>query len=308
MAATHMTGPYARDLHGYGESTPNPRWPGNARLAVSFVLNYEEGAERSIDNGDGQSEPFITETPGAPAVIRGRDVNTESAYDYGARAGVWRILRIFDRAQMPLTVFAVGQALQQNPAVGRAFARHGHEVASHHWRWIDYRNVDIETEREHVLRSIDVITQLTGHQPVGWYSGRGSLASRQLAVEAGCFIYDSDVYDDDLPHWVHVDKKPLLLIPYSLDTNDFRFALAPGYSSGADFETYLRAAFDTLYAEGSTAPKMMSVGLHCRVSGRPGRAAALQRFVDYVGQFDDVWVCRRDDIATHWRQSHPFEA
>jgi putative urate catabolism protein len=304
MAAPNDT-PYPRDLIGYGEHPPDPRWPNGARLAVSFVLNYEEGAENTILNGDPHSETFIHEVP-SPTPLQGlRNVNTESSYDYGARAGVWRVLRLFEGAGFPLTVFAVGQALEGNPDVGRAFARHGHEVASHHWRWIDYLHVDEDVEREHIRRSIDVIEELTGHRPVGWYGGRTSLQSRRLAVEAGCFLYDSDVYDDDLPHWTRVDGKNLLLIPYSFDTNDFKFSISPGFSSGEDFGTYLRNSFDFLYEEGARSPKMMSIGLHCRMVGRPGRAAALRRFLEYLRGFDDVWVCRRADIAEHWYTNFP---
>lgn len=296
---------YPRDPVGYGEHPPHPRWPGGARLAVSFVLNYEEGAENTILNGDPHSETFIHEIPGAPRLVDERNVNTESSYDYGARAGVWRILRMFDKAALPLTVFAVGKALADNPAVGRAFARDGHEVASHHWRWIDYLHVDEAVEREHIQRSIDTITELTGAPPVGWYAGRSSMRSRRLAVEAGCFRYESDVYDDDLPHWTTVGGSRFLLIPYAFDTNDFKFSIAPGFSSGSDFETYLRRTFDFLYEEGEDCPKMMSIGLHCRMAGRPGRASALQSFLAYVQNFDDVWVCRRADIAEHWYTEFP---
>lgn len=296
---------YPRDPVGYGEHPPHPRWPGGARLAVSFVLNYEEGAENTILNGDPYSETFIHEVPNAPRLIGERNLNTESSYDYGARAGVWRLLRMFDKVRLPLTVFAVGKALADNPAVGRALARDGHEVASHHWRWIDYLHVDEDVEREHIQRSIETITELTGAPPVGWYAGRSSIRSRRLAVEAGCFRYDSDVYDDDLPHWTLVGDKQQLLIPYAFDTNDFKFSIAPGFSSGADFETYLRRTFDHLYEEGADAPKMMSVGLHCRMAGRPGRAAALESFLTYVRGFDDVWVCRRAEIADHWYTQFP---
>jgi putative urate catabolism protein len=302
-----MTGaaPYPRDLVGYGETAPHPRWPGGARLALSFVLNYEEGGENTPLNGDSHAESFITESPSPSPLAGFRNVNTESLYDYGARVGVWRILRLFESAGLPLTVFAVGRALEQNKDVGRAFARLGHEVASHHWRWIDYVHVPEDVEREHIRRSIDLIEELTGVQPAGWYGGRTSIRSRRLAAEAGCFRYDSDVYDDDLPHWSSVDGTPVLLVPYSLDANDFKFAVSPGFSSGTDFEEYLRATFDHLYEEGATTPKMMSVGLHCRVTGRPARAAALGRFLKYVQSFDDVWVCRRMEIADHWRRTFP---
>ena len=297
--------PYPRDLVGYGENPPDPQWPNSARLALSFVLNYEEGAENTILNGDGHSETFIHEVPSPQPLVGMRNVNTESSYDYGARAGVWRILRLFDEMEFPLTVFAVGKALADNPEVGRAFARRGHEVASHHWRWIDYLQVSEEVERQHLASAVKVIEELTGRKPVGWYGGRTSMRRRELAIEAGCFRYDSDVYDDDLPHWTQVNGRPLLLIPYSFDNNDFKFSISPGFSAGDDFERYLRSSFDYLYAEGATAPKMMSVGLHCRMTGRPARAAALRRFLEHVRAFDDVWVCRREDIAEHWYTTFP---
>lgn len=297
--------PYPRDLIGYGAQAPDPRWPNKARLVLSFVLNYEEGGENTLLNGDPHSETFVHEVPSAAPLVGLRNVNTESSYDYGARAGVWRILRMFKEADLPLTVFAVGRALEQNPDVGRAFAADGHEVASHHWRWIDYQNVSEETEREHIARSIDIIERLTGSKPVGWYGGRTSLRSRELAAETGCFLYDSDVYDDDLPHWTRASGRNLLLIPYSFDTNDFKFSISPGFSTGDEFASYLRSAFDILYEEGRESPKMLSIGLHCRMIGRPARAAGLARFLAYVRQFDDVWVCRRQDIAAHWYRNFP---
>ncbi len=296
---------YPRDLVGYGQTPPNPQWPGGARLALSFVLNYEEGGENTLLNGDTQSETFITEVPSPQPLIGLRNVNTESLYDYGARAGVWRVLRLFEGVGFPLTVFAVGSALAQNPDVGRAFAALGHEVASHHWRWIDYLHVPEDVERDHIRRSIEIIQELTGQQPVGWYGGRTSIRTRRLASETECFSYDSDAYDDDLPHWSSVAGRPVLLVPYSLDTNDFKFAISPGFADGVDFESYLRGSFDLLYEEGESSPKLMSVGLHCRMAGRPGRAAALARFLKYVAGFDDVWVCRRSEIADHWHRSFP---
>lgn len=299
------TTPYRRDLVGYGSQPVHPRWPKGARLAVSFVLNYEEGGENTLLNGDAQSETFVHEVPSAAPLVGLRNVNTESSYDYGARAGVWRILRMFKEADMPLTVFAVGRALELNPEAGRAFAAEGHEVASHHWRWIDYQNVSEKTEREHIARSIEIIERLTGSKPVGWYGGRTSLRSRELAAEAGCFIYDSDVYDDDLPHWTRVAERDMLLVPYSFDTNDFKFSISPGFITGDQFASYLRGAFDVLYEEGRTTPKMLSIGLHCRMIGRPARAAGLNQFLRYVAQFDDVWVCRREEIARHWYQNFP---
>ena len=299
--------PYPRDLVGYGSRPPSVEWPNGARLALSFVLNYEEGGENSIEFGDPHAESFITEVASAGPLMGARNVNTESLYDYGSRVGVWRILRLFDEFQMPLTVFAVGQALEKNPEVAAAFVSAGHEVASHHWRWIDYRDMPEELELENVKKSIDVIERLTGTRPLGWYGGRTSMNSRRLAVECG-FEYDNDVYDDDLPHWMEVNGEPLLLVPYTLDNNDFKFSVSPGFSSGDDFSTYLKGAFDTLYAEAQQTPKMMSVGLHCRMAGKPGRAAALRAFLEYVSEFDGVWICRRREIALVWRQQHPFEA
>lgn len=294
---------YVRDLVGYGEQPPVISWPNGAKVALSFVLNYEEGGEHSVEWGDEKSEAFITEVASEP-IYGGRNVNTESLYDYGSRAGVWRILRLFEEYQMPLTVFAVGQALAANPAVGRAFAERGHEVASHHWRWIDYRDMPEELEREHVLRSIQVIEDVTGERPQGWYGGRTSLNSRRLAMEAG-FIYDNDVYDDDLPHWTMVEGRPFLLVPYTLDTNDFKFSISPGFTTGSDFSTYLVDALDTLLREGETTPKMMSVGLHCRMAGKPGRNAGLRSFMDYVASREGIWVCQRREIAELWGRVVP---
>jgi putative urate catabolism protein len=295
--------PYRRDLIGYGENPPVIEWPNGARVALSFVLNYEEGGEYSVEWGDERSENFITEVTGDP-VHGDRDVNTESLYDYGSRAGVWRMLRLFDEYRMPMTVFAVGQALEANPDVGRAFAQRGHEVASHHWRWIDYRGMPEDVEREHVRRAIEVIERTTGQRPQGWYGGRTSMNSRRLAMEEG-FAYDNDVYDDDLPHWTQVDGKPLLLVPYTLDNNDFKFSTSPGFVSGDDFTRYLMQALDTLLREGESTPKMMSVGLHCRMAGKPARNAALRAFLDHVADLDGVWVCRRHEIADIWNQQIP---
>lgn len=303
--------PYPRNLVGYGPQPPRPAWPGGARLALNFVLNYEEGAEYTVLNGDAHSETYLHELPGGAAVQGARSVNTESGYDFGARVGVWRLLNTFERAGVPFTVFAVGRALELNPAVGPAFIAAGHEVASHHWRWIDYAGMPAALEREHVLRSIDAIERYCGVPPVGWYGGRVSERSRELAAATGVFLYDSDVYDDELPHWTRAADRDLLLIPYTLEANDVKFSVAPGFGMGSDFEQYLRDTFDTLYAEGSApdtsrlGPRMMSVGLHCRVSGRPGRAAALARFLSYVASFPDVWIARRDEIARHWARVHP---
>ena len=295
--------PYRRDLIGYGEHPPVVQWPNGARVALSFVLNYEEGGENSIEWGDERSENFITEVPGEP-VWGDRNVNTESLYDYGSRAGVWRILRTFEEYRMPFTVFAVGQALAANPDIGRAFARHGHEVASHHWRWIDYRGMPEELEREHVRKSIAIIEETTGQRPQGWYGGRTSMNSRRLALEEG-FTYDNDVYDDDLPHWTTVDGAPCLLMPYTLDANDFKFSISPGFVTSDQFAGYLIDSLNTLLREGESTPKMMSVGMHCRMLGKPGRVAGLRTFLDYVAGIDGVWVCRRQEIADVWREQVP---
>jgi putative urate catabolism protein len=296
--------PYRRNFVGYGEHLPQVSWPNNAKLALSFVLNYEEGGENSIEFGDAHSESYITEIPSPEPLMGLRNVNTESLYDYGSRSGVWRILRLFDEYELPLTVFAAGQALAKNPDVGRAFAQRGHEVASHHWRWIDYRDVPEDVEREHIEKSIQIIEETTGSRPLGWYGGRTSMRSRALAQEAG-FLYDNDVYDDDLPHWQQVNGEPFLLVPYTLDTNDFKFSISPGFASGVDFTEYLKGAFDTLLHESQTSPKMMSVGLHCRMAGKPGRTAALRKFLDHVKQAEGVWVCRRHEIAQSWMNQFP---
>ncbi len=296
---------HPRDFLGYGPNPPDPRWPGGARLALSFVLNYEEGAENTVLNGDAGSETFLSETPGGAPVLGERALVTESQYDYGARAGVWRILRLFAERNLPLTIYAVGQALARNPTAGRAFAEAGHEVASHGWRWIDYRTVPEAVERAEIARCVEVIERTTGTRPVGWYTGRVSLRTRRLVAEHGGFLYDSDSYADDLPYYVRAAGKPLLVIPYTLDNNDMKFAVPPGFTANDGFTQHLRDSLDFLRREGRSQPKMMSVGLHCRLSGRPGRAAALERFLDHVLRCPDVWVCRRADIARHWLAEHP---
>jgi allantoinase len=305
---------YPRDLAGYGERPPHPRWPGGARIALQFVLNYEEGAENSVLHGDEASETFLSEIVGAQA-FRARHMSMETLYEYGSRAGVWRLLRLFREREVPLTIFGVGMALLRNPAVVEAFLRDGHEIASHGWRWISYQNVDESIERDHVARAVDAIRQLTGKPPDGWYTGRDSPNTRRLVVEHGGFVYDADSYADDLPYWVEVDTQrgriPHLVVPYTLDTNDSRFASPQGFNSGEQYFTYLKDAFDTLYAEGDPAgpdaPKMLSLGLHCRLVGRPARLASLARFLDYSRSHDHVWFARRVDIARHWIATHPFE-
>lgn len=296
---------YPRDLMGYGQHPPHPRWPGDARIAVQFVVNYEEGGERCLLHGDVESEAFLSEIVGASPIAQARHINMESIYDYGARAGVWRLLRLFDERGLPFTCFCVGMALERNPAPVQAMLASGHEIASHGYRWIDYQHVDEAVEREHIARAVAAHEAHLGERPLGFYQGRMGPNTRRLCVEEGGFVYDADAYDDDLPHWDVEHGRPHLIVPYTLDANDMRFATSQGFNSGEQFFAYLRDAFDVLYAEGETAPKMMSVGLHCRLAGRPGRAAALARFLDYVMSHDKVWVARRIDIARHWIATHP---
>lgn len=297
---------YPRNLQGYAGKPPAADWPGGARLAVQFVINYEEGAENCILHGDDASEAFLSEIVGAQAIPGMRHVNMESIYDYGARAGFWRLHRLFAERAMPVTVFGVAMALERNPHVVDAMWAADWEIASHGWRWIDYQHVDEATEREHLERAIAVHTEVTGERPRGWYLGRCSPNTHRLVAEAGGFLYNADSYADDLPYWDTQYGEPQLMIPYTLDANDMRFATSQGFNSGTQFYDYLKDSFDLLYAEGETAPKMMSVGLHCRLAGRPGRAAAVARFLDYVREHEDAWVCRRIDIAEHWRQRHPL--
>ena len=300
---------YPRDFLGYGANPPDPKWPNGAKLALSFVLNYEEGGENTVLNGDAGSELYLHEVPGGSPILGERNRTVESQFDYGARAGVWRILRAFAARKLPLTVYGVGRALELNPTVARAFADAGHEVASHAWRWIDYHSVDEAAERAEIARCVEVIERLTGTRPVGWYTGRISPNTRRLVAEHGGFLYDSDSYADDLPFYVTAAGKPMLIIPYTLDNNDMKYAVPPGFSAPDGWEQYMTDAFETLLAEGRAgAPKMMSVGLHCRLIGRPGRAAALARFLDRVAATPDVWVCRRADIARHWWAQHPPKA
>ncbi len=299
---------YPRDLVGYGPNPPDPRWPGGARVALQFVLNYEEGAENNVLHGDEGSETFLSEIIGAQSFIGARHMSMESLYEYGSRAGVWRLLRLFAQRQLPLTVFAVGMAAARNPDVIAAMAGQGHEIASHGWRWINYHGVDEETERAHMRLAMQALQRITGAAPLGWYTGRTSENTRRLVVEHGGLLYDADSYSDDLPYWETVEGKAHLVVPYTLDTNDMRFATQQGFNSGEQFFQYLKDAFDVLYAEGETSPKMLSVGLHCRLAGRPARTAALARFLDYVQKHDRVWVCRRVDIARHWIAQHPYQS
>jgi len=300
---------YPRDMIGYGGQPPKADWPGNARIALQFVLNYEEGGESNVLHGDPGSEQFLSEIIGVPA-YPARHLSMESIYEYGSRAGVWRLLREFEARNLPLTVFAVAMALQRNPVLADELLRLDHEIACHGLRWIHYQQIDETVEREHMQQALDILLQLTGKCPQGWYTGRDSPNTRRLVVEQGGLLYDSDYYGDDLPLWTQVEtgngeRKPHLIVPYTLDVNDMRFATAQGFNSGEQFFQYLQDSFDVLYAEGEHTPKMMSVGLHCRLVGRPGRFRALQRFLDYVQQQERVWICRRIDIAQHWIARHP---
>ncbi len=303
---------YPRDLRGHGRHPPDARWPGQARVALQFVLNYEEGGENSVLHGDAGSEQFLSEMFNPPS-YPARHLSMESIYEYGSRVGVWRLLREFERRGLPLTVFGVSMALERCPEVTAAFVELGHEIACHGWRWIHYQNLEENIEREHLQRGLAIIERLTGTTPLGWYTGRDSPNTRRLVVEHGGLEYDSDYYGDDLPFWLQVRKSdgalaPHLVVPYTLDCNDMRFALPQGFSHGDEFFQYLRDSFDVLYAEGEEQPKMMSIGMHCRLLGRPGRLRALQRFLDHVQAHDRVWVTRRIDIARHWRTTHPFDA
>lgn len=300
---------YPRDLVGYGRNPPHANWPGKAKIAVQFVLNYEEGAENSILHGDTGSEQFLSEILGAPA-FPDRHLSMESIYEYGSRSGVWRILREFERRGLPLTIFGVAMALERNPEVAHAFKELGHEIACHGYRWINYQEVPEAVERDHMQRAIEVFQKLYGEKPLGWYTGRDSPNTRRLLLEQGSFLYDSDYYGDDLPLWVQGqdrqgDSHTHLVVPYTLDSNDMRFASPQGFNTADHFFNYLRDAFDVLYAEGDEAPKMLSIGLHCRLIGRPGRFRALQRFLDHIETHDRVWVTRRVDIARHWAEHHP---
>ena len=304
-----MTAHYPRDLIGYGANPPHPLWPNEARIALSFVLNYEEGGERCILHGDGESEAFLSEMVAAAPLAGQRNLSMESLYEYGSRAGVWRLLRLFEAHGIPLTIFAVAMAAERHPDVIREMVRLGHEICSHGYRWIDYQHVDERTEREHLHKAINILTELTGQRPLGWYTGRLGPNTRRLVREEGGFLYDSDAYDDDLPYWDPASEpgRAHLVIPYTLDTNDMRFTQVQGFNSGDDFYTYLKDAFDVLYAEGvAGAPKMLSIGMHCRLLGRPARLAALARFVEYVKSHERVWFARRVDIARHWHTVHPF--
>ncbi len=297
---------YPRDMIGYGRNTPNPNWPGGANIAVQFVINYEEGGENNILHGDEGSEAFLSEIVGAQPWPGQRHMNMESIYEYGSRAGFWRLWRIFTERDMPVTVYGVAMALERHPDAVAAMKEADWEIASHGLRWIEYRHFNRDEEREHMQEAIRIHTEVTGERPLGWYTGRSSEHSVDLAIEEGGFVYTSDSYADDLPYWILGEDRPHLIVPYTLDANDMRFATPQGFNSGHQFYAYLKDSFDVLRAEGEAgAPKMLSIGLHCRLVGRPGRAAALARFLDYVRSHDDAWVARRIDIARHWHDNHP---
>ena len=296
---------YPRNMTGYGQSSIHPNWPNKARIAVQFVLNYEEGGENSILHGDKASEAFLSEIVGAKPYEGVRHMSMESIYEYGSRAGVWRILRLFEEFDVPITIFAVALAIVRNRELADYLVDKNYDICAHGFRWIDYQYVDEKTEREHIKDCISVLTECLGNRPVGWYTGRNSPNTRRLVMEEGGFLYDSDTYDDDLPYWVDglESNNKHLVIPYTLDVNDMRFASPQGFNSGDQFFNYLKDSFDALYLEGKTNPKMMSVGMHARILGRPGRIMAMRKFLEYVKTFDDVWFCTRREIADHWYEN-----
>jgi putative urate catabolism protein len=295
---------YPRDLSGYAGNPPHAAWPSNARIAINFVLNYEEGAENNILHGDAASESFLSEIVAAQPIPNARHISMESLYDYGARAGFWRIKKLFDERALPLTVFGVAMAMERNQAAVEAMLESNWEIASHGYRWINYQHIPEDIERAHMQRAIEIHTRLTGARPLGWYTGRTSPNTARLVAEDGGFIYDADSYADDLPYY----DSTQLIVPYTLDTNDMRFAAVQGFNAGEQFYNYLKDAFDVLYAEGETTPKMLSIGLHCRIIGRPARLASLAKFLDYITKHDRVWITRRIDIARHWLATHPLSA
>ncbi len=300
-----MSAAYPRDLRGYGRTPPNANWPGRARIAVQFVVNFEEGGENNILHGDPASEAFLSDVLGAQPWPGQRHMNIESMFEYGSRAGFWRLWRMFTERKMPATVFGVATALARNPEIVAAMRDAKWEIASHALKWIEYKDMPEAEERAQMKEAIRIHTEATGERPLGWYTGRSSANTLKLVMEDGGFVYSSDSYADDLPYWVAGAGKPHLIVPYTLDANDMRFVNAQGFGGGAQFFDYLKDSFDTLYAEGAEAPKMMSVGLHCRIVGRPGRAVALARFLDYIAAHDRVWVASRLDIARHWQREHP---
>jgi putative urate catabolism protein len=298
---------YPRDMIGYGANPPHPQWPNKARIAVQFVINYEEGAENCVLHGDDASERFLSEIVGADAIQGQRHANMESIYEYGSRAGFWRLHRMFTERNLPVTVFGVAMALERNPNIVEAMLKADWEIASHGYRWIDYQHMSIEQEREYLQKAIDVHEAVTGSKPLGFYLGRSSPNTHKLVAEQDCFSYQADSYADDLPYWAEVKDKQQLFVPYTLDSNDMRFATPQGFNSGDQFFSYLKDSFDYLYEEGATQPKMLSIGLHCRLVGRPGRAMALARFLDYIQSKEQVWVTRRIDIANHCKKHFPVE-
>ena len=292
-----------RNFIGYGSNGKKISWPNNAKLALQIVLNYEEGGENCVLNGDKYSETFLSEIIGAKA-IKGRHMSMESIYEYGSRAGFWRLDNLFKERKIPITIFGVGLALKNNLEVCAAIKKGDYEVAAHGYRWIDYQNVKKSIEKKHMQQAIKTIKDIFGSRPLGWYTGRCSPNTRDLVFDDGGFLYDSDSYSDDLPYWEQRGKKRQLIIPYTLDNNDMRFATNQGFNTGDHFYNYLKDSFDVLYEEGKTSPKMMSVGLHCRLIGRPGRIQSLKKFLDYVLKFEDVWICKRIDIAKHWIKNY----
>ena len=297
---------YPRDLVGYGSAPPQADWPGGAKLALQFVINYEEGGENNVLHGDLASESFLSEIIGADARENVRHMSMESFYEYGSRVGVWRLFELFRSREIPVTLFAIAMAMERHPAVIENALENGFEICSHGWKWIDYQYISEEIEREHMEKAVEIHQKITGEAPKGWYTGRTSPNTRKLVVEHGGFVYDADDYNDELPFWTIVNNKEHLVVPYSLDANDMRFATNQGFNSGDQFYSYLRDTFDVLYKEGEQLPRMMSVGIHCRIAGRPGRFKALEKFVDYAREHKDVWFCRRIDIAEHWKNKHPF--
>ena len=302
-----MSTDYPRDLIGYGAQPVHPRWPDNARIAVQFVVNYEEGGERCILHGDAESEAFLSEIIGAVPIPGARHVNMESIYEYGSRVGFWRLHHLFSARQIPVTVFGVAMAMERNPSVVEAMLNADWEIASHGYRWIDYQNIDEAIEWDHLGKAIEIHTRVVGERPLGWYLGRCSPNTHRLVAEEGGFLYNADSYADDLPYWDYSYGASQLVVPYTLDVNDMRFSTNQGFNTGEQFYSYLKDTFDVLYTEGETLPKMMSIGLHCRLVGRPGRIASLQKFIDYIEQHERVWFARRIDIARHWHQHHPVK-
>ena len=293
----------SRNLVGYGQKDLKIEWPNKAKIAVQFVLNYEEGGENCVLNGDKYSETFLSEIIGAKP-IEGRHMNMESIYEYGSRRGFWRIYKNFNDRKIPLTIFGVGLALEKNKEICLAIKESNFEIVSHGYKWIDYQFINEDIEKEHIIKSYEIIKSIFGEYPLGWYTGRTSPNTRRLVLENTNVIYDSDSYSDDLPYWEKINDKQHLIIPYTLDNNDMRFATNQGFNSGEQFFQYLKDSFDCLYKEGETNPKMMSIGLHCRLIGRPGRIQSLLKFLDYIQQFKDVWICKRNEIAEHWYQNY----